>query len=238
MWVLRAYIPAMKRIVALLFSIFLVTPAQAGRLDKDTSDFIAANMIAIYYHEFGHALIDIMKLPIFGQEEDAADVLSAVLIHDFFAEETAQRIAYATAFGQLGERDIVSAAKDNVAYWDVHGPDLQRYFTFVCLIYGANPEAREKLADELQLPKPRRETCEDEYALAKNSWGPVIDGLVRNGAGNTIRFLADHRVDAEGKLAMEVLQREVTAMNKDLSLPKRLLVRVETCDTVNAFYEP
>lgn len=205
-------------------------------MDKHTSDFVAANMIAIYYHEFGHALIDIMKLPIFGQEEDAADVLSAVLIHDFFSEETAQRIARATAFGQLGDKDFSSAAR-NVSYWDVHGPDLQRYFTFVCLIYGANPDEREELANELQLPKPRRATCVDEYTQAKNSWGPVIDGLVKNGAGKTIRFLADHRIDAEGKLAIEVLQREVRAMNRDLSLPKRLLVRVEACNTVNAFYD-
>jgi len=207
-------------------------------MDRHTSDFVAANMIAIYYHEFGHALIDIMKLPIFGQEEDAADVLSAVLIHDFFSEETAQRIARATAFGQLGDKDITSAAKDNVAYWDVHGPDLQRYFTFVCLIYGANPGEREGLADELKLPDPRRATCKDEYTQAKNSWGPVIDDLVKNGAGKTIRFLADHRIDEEGKLAIEVLQREVKAMNNDLSLPKRLLVRVEACNTVNAFYDP
>lgn len=225
----------MTRLIASFIALCLAIPAYAGLMDKKTSDFVAANMIAIYYHEFGHALIDILKLPIFGQEEDAADVLSAVLIHDFFDEPTAQRIAYATAFGQLGDQDIFNASK-NVAYWDVHGPDLQRYYTFVCLFYGANPEAREDLADELKLPSARRVTCPEEFELANNSWGPVIEKLEQAGAGRTIRFMMDHRVSEVGKLAGDVLSREVKAMNKDMSLPKRMLVRVEACDAVNAFY--
>ena len=209
----------------------------AGTLDKKTQDFVAANMIAIYYHELGHALIDIMKLPIFGQEEDAADVLSAVLVHDFFDESTAQEIAFATANGFLGDKSIRDAERANVAYWDVHGPDLQRYYTFVCLFYGGNPSARVKIADKLRLPDGRRRTCEDEYLQASGAWGPVIKGLMDQGAGRTIRFLADHRVSEHGKLTADVLRKEVAAMNKDLSLPKRLLVRVEECDTVNAFYD-
>ena len=59
----------MKQIYALLLSLCLATPIAAKQMDKATEDFVAANMIAIFYHEFGHALIDIMKLPIFGQEE-------------------------------------------------------------------------------------------------------------------------------------------------------------------------
>lgn len=231
------YIRPMKHLIALLIGLCLAVPAHARVVDKKTSEFVAANMIAIYYHEFGHALIDIMKLPIFGQEEDAADVLSAVLINDFFKEDAAQRIAYATAYGQLGDKDLSRASTADVAYWDVHGPDLQRYYTFVCLFYGANPEAREGLADDLELPHGRRDTCEDEFELANNSWGPVIDELIDNGGGQTIRFLADHRISQVGKIAADVLAKEVAAMNKDMSLPKRMLVRVEPCDTVNAFYD-
>ena len=228
----------MKRLIPLLLSLCLATPLAAKQMDKATEDFVAANMIAIFYHEFGHALIDIMKLPIFGQEEDAADVLSAVLIHEFFEEETAVKIAYATAFGFLGENDIDTAEKQDVAYWDVHGPDLQRYYTFVCLIYGAAPEERLDVARDLNLPERRLDTCEEEYELASNSWGAVIDELHENGGGNSIRILADHQVSEQGQVAAEILAGEVAAMNKDMSLPKRLLVRIEACDTINAFYDP
>ncbi len=228
----------MRRLAIALFCIALALPAAAGRMDRRTEDFVAANLIAIFYHEFGHALIDIMKLPIFGQEEDAADVLSVVLINDFFEEDSATKIAYATAFGFLGDDTIDQARQKEVAYWDVHGPDLQRYYTFVCLFYGANPDAREDVADDLELPEARRDTCEEEYELATNSWGPVIDELAQNGGGRTIRFLADHRADQFGKLAHDILAAEIAALNKDMSLPKRLLVRAEPCETVNAFYDP
>ena len=105
------------------------------------------------------------------------------------------------------------------------------------LFYGANPDARVKIADRLRLPDERRRTCPDEFAQASGAWGPVIDELIAAGEGKAIRFLADRRVGEFGKLAAEVISKEVKAMNKDLSLPKRLLVRVEECDTINAFYD-
>ncbi len=218
--------------------ILLAAPLHAGTLSKKTEDFVAANMIAVLYHEFGHALIDMLKLPIYGQEEDAADVLSAVLIHDFFNEKTAQRIAFATANGFLGEQSITEAERSDVAYWDVHGPDLQRYYTFICLFYGGNPIKRHGFAQKLELPEARRDTCEEEFQQASFAWRPVVDKLKGIGDGRDIRFLADYRVNAAGKLTVDVLEREVRALNRDMNLPGELLVRVEPCDAINAYYVP
>ena len=52
-----------------------------------------------FYHELGHAVIDTMQVPIFGQEEDAADVFSILLIDEIFEPESANIIAYDAAFG-------------------------------------------------------------------------------------------------------------------------------------------
>ncbi len=228
----------MKHLLAALISLSFAAPVVASRVDDEIRDFVAANLIAIFYHELGHALIDIMKLPIYGQEEDAADVLSAVMIHRTFEEDAAVRVAYATAFGFLGDVKYREDSGGEVAYWDVHGPDLQRFYTFVCLFYGGNPGGRQSVADELDLPPARQQTCAEEFQQASNSWGPVIDELEAAGAGKSIRFLADHRVGIFGLLSADVLKGEVEAMNAALSLPKRLLVRVEPCNTVNAFYDP
>ncbi|HBN29834.1 MAG TPA: hypothetical protein DD416_01080, partial [Rhodobacteraceae bacterium] len=54
-------------------------PGAAQSLDADQEDYIRANAIFFLYHELGHALIDILKLPVFGREEDAADVMGVVL---------------------------------------------------------------------------------------------------------------------------------------------------------------
>lgn len=229
----------MPKLFAPLFAVFLslslALPSDAARLRGDRHEYLSANLLAIFYHEFGHALIDIMKLPIFGQEEDAADVLSVFLIDNLFDGETAIVMARHTALGFLGEAKNRSGGEP--AYWDVHGPDLQRYYTFVCLFYGADPANRRALARELELPEPRQLTCEDEYNQARESWGPVIERLYENGPGRSIRFLTDHRVDEYGRFTSRVIAEEIDAMNTDLSLPKRMLVRVEECGTANAFYD-
>ena len=69
----------------------------AGASEED--GFVASNLISVYYHELGHAVIDTMQVSSFGQEEDAADVFSILLIDEIFEPESANIIAYDAAFG-------------------------------------------------------------------------------------------------------------------------------------------
>ncbi len=202
----------------------LVTPLQAQTREDA---FVEANVLAILYHEMGHALIDILQLPVFGQEEDAADVLSVLLIHDLYEEEAAVGIIYDAAFGFLGE-----AEENAPIYWGVHGPDLQRYYTMVCLFYGANPEAREELAIELELPEERAETCPEEFELAYDSWGPVLDEITAEEPGTSM-ILEGAGDDVIGVL----LADEVAALNEDFLMPVTLVFRIEACGEANGFYD-
>lgn len=195
--------------------------------DEQREAFVEANLLGIFYHELGHALIDILQLPVFGQEEDAADVASILLIDGFYDEEAAQALAYDAAFGFLAEADFVG----DVAYWDVHGPDEQRFYNTVCLFYGGNPDAREDFAIDLGLPEERAETCPEEFQLALDSWGPALDQIA--GRGDTILF------DDGGHnlVTSDVMAAEVAALNEDFDLPATLTVRVEACGEANAFYD-
>ena len=140
----------------LALSVLLCAPARAS---EEKAAFIEANILSIFYHELGHAVIDLMDVPIFGQEEDAADVMAVLLIDWLYEEETAQAIAYDSAFGYINDPEQT----EEVPYWDLHGPDEQRFYNHVCLFYGANPEDREELAADLGLPDERAETCPEEY---------------------------------------------------------------------------
>ena len=62
----------------------------------------------------GHALIDIEGIPIFAQEEDAADVFSIYMIDSVFEEETAVALAYDAAFGFLGEAEARQQETDEI----------------------------------------------------------------------------------------------------------------------------
>ncbi|KIC51488.1 hypothetical protein RA29_05385 [Tateyamaria sp. ANG-S1] len=204
--------------------LMLASPAVAN---DEREAFVEANLLGIFYHELGHALIDILALPVFGQEEDAADVASVLLIDGLYDEEAAQALAYDTAFGFLAEADFAG----DVAYWDVHGPDEQRFYNTVCLFYGANPDAREDFAIDLGLPEERAETCPEEFQLALDSWGPAFDEIT--GRGDSILF-AD---GGHNLLTTEVMAAEVAALNEDFELPTTLVVRVESCGEANAFYD-
>lgn len=214
----------MKRFAAALA--LIASPVTASDADL----FVESNLLSIFYHELGHALIDIMQLPVFGQEEDAADVLSVLLIDAFYDEETAQAIAYDAAFGFLGESEQRGG---DVPYWAVHGSNEQRYYNLVCLFYGANPEVRDDLAADLELPQERAETCPEEYELAYDSWNPVLDEMAENGGGDSFEYVSSGQ-----SLTHVLIEDEVRELNLEFQLPVTLTVRVEACDEANAFYDP
>lgn len=204
----------------------LILAAQPAFADDG---FVESNVLAIFYHELGHALVDVEDIPIFGQEEDAADVLSIFLIDAFFDEETAQAIAADTAYGFAGEAE---ARGEEVPWWDIHGPDEQRYYNTVCVFYGANPDARAELAQELGLPQERAETCADEYDQAAHAWGNVLDRLAARGAGSSLTFKGD------GSFASQVLTQEIESINAEFTLAHPIEVTIESCGEANAFYDP
>ncbi|MEM7521644.1 MAG: DUF4344 domain-containing metallopeptidase [Pseudomonadota bacterium] len=214
---------------AVAFALALL-PGPLWAQDHAEEDFVSANVLSIFYHEFGHALIDILQLPVFGQEEDAADVASILLIDGLFEETGAQAIARDAALGFAAEAELYDG--EETAWWSEHGPDLQRFYNLVCLFYGANPEARDDFAQDMGLPAERADTCPEEFDLAYDSWGPVFDELTDGSHARHIDFEA-----ANESLLARTVAEEVSALNKELRLPDRLRVTVESCGAANAFYD-
>lgn len=219
------------RALALCLCLAVLPPAARSEgLSEAEQAHIEANLLSIFFHEVGHALVDIMELPVFGQEEDAADTASILLVDALFEEAAAQEIARYAAFGFLDE---AAAAEAEPAWWDVHGPDEQRYYNLVCLFFGADPDKRAILADDLGLPEERADSCEEEFDLANSSWGPVFDELVAAGPGQTLRYIGGSQ-----SLTEELISQEVSFLNSMLSLPQPLKVSVRACQEANAFYDP
>ncbi|GAA6209558.1 hypothetical protein NBRC116601_28510 [Cognatishimia sp. WU-CL00825] len=221
-------------------TIALACPAQAElsfeTTSEDTQAYVENNLLGIFYHEFGHALIDILELPIFGQEEDAADVLSVFLLSEFYDEESAVQLAYDTAFGFLGEAEQTDAA--DIPFWDVHGPDIQRYYNLVCLFYGANPDERDDVAQDLGLPEERADYCPDEFDQAAHSWGGALDQIASDRGGATLILRETDETTDGAVLTSRVITTELAALNAEFELPVPLGVRVTQCDEANAFYDP
>lgn len=222
------------RMRSIVLALGLLAPGAAMAQQEEVKSYVASNLLAIFYHEIGHALVDVMQLPIFGQEEDAADVLSILMIHDLFEEEAAVQMTYDTAWSFWAD----SQAYKETVYWDVHGPDLQRYYTTVCLFVGGNIEEREDIAQDLELPEERLETCEEEFALAYDSWGAVMDDITVEGGGESLVFNGEPSDDPLTQLTYEVIRDEVEALNEEFVLPIPVNVFIEACGEPNAFYDP
>lgn len=210
-------------------------PTGAGERVDPVQRFVESNIAETIYHELGHMLIDVLDLPVFGPEEFAVDLFAVVMINRMHDEDTVVRMAYdvAAAYdaGAMKER----TAGDAPAMWDVHGSDRQRYYNLACLMYGANPEEREDLAEELGLPEPRMETCEDEYAMTARAWGGVLDALAEDAPGTSLKM--DWVLDAESPVTRFVTA-EVARLNAVMALPEEIAVSVISCGEVNAFYDP
>lgn len=200
--------------------------------DEDAAQFVTSNVVSTFYHELGHALIDVLELPVLGKEEDAADALSAVLTHYIWDEESATRITYDTA---LAYALYASDLEDwDGAFSDTHSLDQQRYYTLVCLFYGADPEARQEVATDLELPDARAEGCAEEFVQADESWSALLDGLE---PGPDTYGLTLVNTDEDDPVA-QILIEEIDSLNETYGLPQEVTVSVEPCGEANAFYIP
>lgn len=208
----------------LAVSLLLAAPAHAD----GAQDFVTANIISTLYHEFGHALIHLTDAAVLGREEDAADILSVVLLDQFWEEDAAESITALTALSF----ELAAQEAEEPAYWDVHGLDMQRYYNQVCLFYGADPDTRASLAEEFALPKERADTCVEEFDLAAASWAAVLDPLVAAKPGKSIGFDGETSSDIGALIADEVRE-----LNESYTLPKPVTVSLTTCGEENAFYD-
>lgn len=246
----------MKNLFLLLVtSVFIATTADAGKQtkivptigtpseseqEKARMAYVESNVLATLYHEFAHALIDKMPLPVFGREEDAADTFVVVITDELFSEDKAEHITWASA--DQYARDAIEAEKKGyeLAVWDLHSLDLVRYYNLLCLYYGGNVDLRDDFAEENGLPEDRAETCEEERDLADKSWGAVLEDIKRTEPGRD--WLTIGKVDPTSNpyvsAAQQVIRDEVTRLNKYYAPDFQIKVHMEDCGEVNAYYQP
>ena len=142
--------------------------------DQELASAVGGAYVFITLHEVGHALVDVLELPITGREEDAVDQLSAwLLIGEDEGNDAV--LSAAASFSIAGEgRELADSD-----FADEHALDQQRYFNMVCWVYGSNPELHAGLIEYAGLPAARAERCAEEYARLDRSWSKLLEPYVR-----------------------------------------------------------
>ena len=136
-------------------------------------DALIGPVMDVFLHEAGHAVFDMLQVPLFGREEAAADQFSVYLMLKMKKDE-ARRLIMGTAYQYNGDvtSPIVSLPLKKFA--DQHGTPSQRYFNVLCLAYGADKQLFADFVSSGILPKERAEGCEDEYAEVEFAFDRLI----------------------------------------------------------------
>jgi len=168
------YDPAKQRVtmcyelVESFYEIFSDSETNQDELD----DAVAGATIFIFFHELGHALVHVLDLPITGKEEDAVDQLSLFVLTD--GTDSGEKAALDGARALALEGQDEGATVDDLAFWDEHSLNEQRFYNIICGIYGQNPKKYAGLVKEKILPKARAERCEAEYQQIERSWVKLL----------------------------------------------------------------
>ncbi len=176
----NAFYDAGDRSVTMCYELmehFYRTFKSAGTPDDKAYEKMNDAVRFVFLHEIGHALIDQYKLPVAGNEEDAADRASAYINLKELGDEGV-RAVYAAADAFAIESKQSDNSKRNLA--DEHLLREQRFYNSLCMIYGSDPVKHSKIVAEKYLPKERAVKCQGEYQRAVDSWMTLLGPWRKN----------------------------------------------------------
>ena len=126
------------------------------------ADAVFGQFFYVVAHEMGHAMFDILQVPVFGNGEDAADHFSVYIMLQFGKDQSRPLILGAAhSYQKYLQSSEVTAPL--AAFSDVHAPPAQRFYNLICLAYGADPTLFADVVDKGYLPKERASSCKREY---------------------------------------------------------------------------
>ena len=148
--------------------------ARTEEEQEEAGASVASATMFTFFHEMGHSLIEIYDLPITGREEDAVDQLATLFLLQGGEEGENAAIDGANSFVGDEEEEM-----DDLAFWDEHSLDDQRFYNILCWIYGNNPESYQYFVEDETLPADRADRCPSEYNRLSRSWESLLNPYVK-----------------------------------------------------------
>ena len=178
-----------------VFTLILSAPRPAGLPPLDA---VIGPTVDVFLHEAGHGAFDLLEVPVFGREEDAADQFAAYLQLQFGREEARTLVLGNAYVGEREAKEMMAKSQTLKDYANEHGLPAQRYFNTLCLAYGYDPELFADAMTLWNLPPERAEYCAAEYKQLARAFEKLIHPYV-----DAERLAA---VKTKKKLRIEVLR--------------------------------
>jgi hypothetical protein len=126
------------------------------------TDAVVGQFFYVFAHEMGHAMFDLLDVPVFGRSEDAADQFATYIMLQF-GKEQARRLIMGTAYSYKNYVLKPTVTAPLAAFSDAHSPPPERFYNLLCLSYGADSELFADFVSEGYLPQGRAKGCRREY---------------------------------------------------------------------------
>lgn len=162
-------------------------PSETTPSGIERYDAVVGPLVDTGLHEFAHALFDMLRIPVLGGEEDAADQVSAYIYLQVGYEQSRRLIA-GTAYAYLHEAVSGDSPTSLADFADEHSTPAQRAYNVLCMAYGADPELFGYVVGEQKgfLPKQRAMYCEEEYEQVQDAYEALIEPHVDQALANEI----------------------------------------------------
>ena len=144
-----------------------ITPRDAAR----------GQLVYTLTHEMGHALFDVLEIPILGAPEDAADDFAAYMMLQL-GKERSRQLMLGAAYSYANYIKNPKVTVNLGAFADVHSAPMQRYYDLLCMAYGANHDAFQDVVDKGYLPAARAKSCPSEYGEVNFAYKKLIEPSV------------------------------------------------------------
>ena len=211
--------------------------------EDDTALFVVGNTLFAVFHELGHALVDLLNLPVVGREEDAADGFAAVLMIPPDPDPVRDQLIVAVADGWRLQGEQTGDGVDQRPLWTEHTLDEQRYFAVICWLVGSDQEGFFDLANEAGMPLERIESCAGEFDRMKAGWQDLLKGHGADGSIDerpiAVVFEPPYAEDVEAFEFARLggaIERSILYFAGNIDLPEKITVRFTSCDEANAFW--
>jgi hypothetical protein len=170
-------------------------PRETTAAGVTPEDALVGPTAEVFLHEFAHALFDLLRIPVLGREEDAADMVAAYTLLQLgpkFARSAIGGVAYMYNM-QANDKPLTAALAA-----EEHPLMQQRFFNLLCLAYGADPKNFGDVVEKGYLPKARAENCEIEYAQTDYAMRTLLQPHMNKTQAKKVRTRLTRKLSGSG----------------------------------------
>jgi Putative metallopeptidase/Helix-turn-helix len=208
----------------------------------DLVEFVTGNMLFVGFHELGHGLVSQLRLPVLGREEDAVDSFATLAMLEAGTEFSLNVLVQAARGWFLSDRREQKLG-NMLTFYDEHGLDQQRAFNIVCLMVGSDQKQFKLLADWVQMPEDRQQTCRTDYESAKYAWDEVLKPHLRPADAPQSTIAIDYEPGsgaldtyARSFRSIGFLETLATHASDRYVLPRPISIVIKGCGDSNAWW--